>query len=149
MDTNAITGGLTIAGAMFLAPVLMRIWRNQSPPPVTSEFDLYDADELKRRNRGIYLVSYCLSCLGIFSPIFLLLSGLGKDSPWMLGLGFGLAVILPVTFASLVTLPQGRKRFLEFWRFFELQNRLSLGAMFVVTMPLAILGFVSLYKIAF
>lgn len=149
MDAQAIGLALSTAAAMFVTPVVMRLWRRRSPPSPASDFDTYPPDELKRRNNWVYLIAYCLSFVGICSPLLLYAHGLSQHNPWPVGLGFGLAVILPFTFASLVTLPRGVSRFREFWRFFEIQNGIRLRVMCILFVPLGVLGLVSVYKLAF
>jgi hypothetical protein len=147
MAYQSISGGLTIGAVIFLTPLIMRVWRKLAPPRDNTEFDGVSIYELKHRNKWIYLATHCLSTLGIFSPIILMMLKIGKETPWLIGLGFGLAIILPFTFATLLTLPRGKKRFLEFWRYFELENGLSLRSMVILSIPLATLGFVSIYNV--
>jgi hypothetical protein len=149
MDLQTIGSALSITAAMFLTPVIMRLWRRRSPPSQVSAFDLFSPDELKRRNRWIYIIVYFLSFVGIISPVLLYANGISKHNPWPVGLGFGLAVILPFIFVSLITLSQGINRFREFWRYFEIQNKLSLSSIFIFSVPLGAIGFVSLYKLIF
>jgi len=65
-------------------------------------------------------------------------------SPWPLGLGLGLMVILPTLFILMVTLPQGSVRVREFMRFYETKWGIGIRGLRWIYVPIAMLGLVSL-----
>jgi len=74
----------------------------------------------------------------------LVLMALGMTATfWLVGLGFGLMVILPISFFAAVTFRGGAVRHRELWRFYELKWNVSLRSLAWLYIPLAILGVVS------
>jgi hypothetical protein len=99
--------------------LLVKWWARLTPPASESEFDRLDFEALRARN------------------------GLAPATFWLLALGFGLMVLLPVAYVAAVTLPHGAQRFREYWRFYELKWGIGLSGIRWVYIPIAILGLVS------
>jgi MFS family permease len=124
----------------------MMLWSRLSPVRDLSEWEP-SFEELTKRNRLLNGIA-CAFCLaGIFTPLPLFKYLPEVVHGWLVGLGFGLMIILPVLFISLVTLPKGLPRFHEFWRFYELHYKIGLKGIMVVYVPIMILGLVSIYEI--
>ena len=94
-------------------------------------------------------IGVLLSLSGVCFPLYLYATGVSPHNPWPVGLGFGVMVILPVTFIALFTLPKGAGRFAEFWRFYELKYGIGLKGIAVVYVLFALLGLVSAYELVF
>lgn len=149
MDSSNMGIAVSAVAAAIGTPLLMKLWGKLSPPGQLPGCDQYSPEELRRRNNWIDLVGVVLSLSGICFPLFLYAKGVSKRNPWPVGLGFGLMVILPTAFFALVTLPKGRGRFREFWRFYELKYGIGLKGLTVVCVPLACVGLVSAYELVF
>jgi hypothetical protein len=149
MDINVWCPIFSAVVAAYVTPLIMSLWSRLSPPSESSRYDGFSEAELKRRNNWINNVAIVLALLGIWAPLTLYVNGLSKHNPWPVGLGFGLMVILPVAFVSLVTLPKGVKRYGEFWRFYELKYKIGLRSIAVVYWLLGLLGVLSAYKLVF
>lgn len=105
------------------------------------------SSELKRRNNWIDVVSMFLAFAGIVTPMYWYVGGANSHNPWPLGFGFGLMVILPTSFILAVTLPGGRGRFVEFWRFYSLKYGIGTKGLLALYVPFAMLGIVSAIKL--
>ena len=130
-----------------LTPVLMALWGKMSPVRELSGWEP-TFDTLKRRNNIIDGVACVLCLIGIGVPLPLMQYIPESTHMWAVGLGFGLMVLLPVMFVTLVTLPFGIGRFLEFWRFYELKYKIGIRGIIVLYIPLMILGAMSVYEIS-
>lgn len=130
-----------------LTPVLMTLWGKMSPVKELSAWEP-SFDTLKRRNNIIDGVACVLCLIGIGVPLPLMQYIPEGTHMWAVGLGFGLMIILPVLFVTLVTLPFGIGRFLEFWRFYELKYKIGIRGIMVLYIPLMVLGVVSVYEIS-
>lgn len=149
MDAEILRPIFTGLLAGFATPIVMSLWGKLSPPAKSSPHDSFSEQELIRRNNWINNISIVLLFVGIGVSLLLYENGASPHDPWPAGLGFGLMVILPVTFISLVTLPRGIRRYGEFWRFYELKYKVSLKSIFILYLLLGLLGVVSAYKIVF
>ena len=129
-----------------LTPLIMMLWGKLSPPKELSNWEP-SFEELTKRNRLFNGIACVLCLVGICLPLFLFNQVPEQVHGWLVGLGFGLMVMLPVLFISLVTLPKGLARFYEFWRFYELHYKIGLKGIMVVYIPIMILGVVSIYEI--
>lgn len=130
-----------------ITPAIMGVWSKMSPPSEIKSSEKYTYDQLSKRNSRINAVASVLSVSGMLLVIPLYYFGISKNNPWPLGLGFGLMVVLPVAYISMVTLSSGLGRFLEFWRYYELEYEISIRSLLVVYALLSILGFVSAYQL--
>jgi len=130
-----------------ITPAIMGLWGKLSPPSEMNSSDEYSFNQLHQRNSKIDSIASVLSVSGIVMVIPLYYFGIPKNNPWPVGLGFGLMVVLPVAYISLVTLAKGPNRFKEFWRFYELNYSISIRSLFVIYVLVSILGFVSAYKL--
>ena len=65
------------------------------------------------------------------------------NTPWLVGVAFGWAVLVPVFFIAACTLPRGLFCWSEFWRYYELRYRVSLAFITPVFTALCALGAVS------
>ncbi|WP_444916858.1 hypothetical protein [Microbulbifer sp. JMSA003] len=137
---------ITIFLSATLTPIIMVFWGRLSPARELSEWEP-SFEELTKRNRLLNGIA-CVFCLaGIFAPLPLFNYLPEEVHGWLVGLGFGLMIILPVLFISLATLPRGISRFYEFWRFYELHYKIGLKGIMAVYIPLMALGLVSVYEI--
>jgi len=148
MDSVIFRFGMVSLSVGMLTPMLMGLWSKLSPPGEASPFDVFDPSVLHSRNNWIDRVGCVLCLAGIFAPI--LLYGLGvvsSRSPWPLGIGCGLMVILPTIFVALVTLPRGMARYREFWRFYELRYKIGLPSLFALYVLMGSVGVFSAFKL--
>jgi len=118
--------------AVILTPFITALLSRFSPPSKFSPYDGFSKEELQHRNGVINGVASVLCFAGIWIGVALYGLGVDKSNPWPVGLGFGLMAILPVTFITLATLTQGIKRYEEFWRFYELKNKMSIKILGVI-----------------
>jgi hypothetical protein len=65
------------------------------------------------------------------------------NNPWLIGAFFGWMVLIPVMIVFISTIPRGRVVWKDYWRYYELKNRLSLRFVTPVYVLLCILGIVS------
>jgi len=135
------------AAAAILTPLIMALWSKMAPPAESSAFDHIDPDDLHDRNNGIDVVCQVLSVTGIFVPLGLMAVGV-PPTFWLVSLGFGLMVILPVSYITAVTYRGGIERFREFWRFYELKWKIGIRSIMWLYIPIAILGVASFIVLA-
>jgi len=138
---------LPIAGAMTLTPLVMYIWRTLDPVRPASGLEDYDEEELKVRNGWINGVALIFCLLGVVSPFILFGKKINEIGWPSLGFQFGMAVILPVLCISAITLPQGLRRWEEFWRYYELKYRINIHSIFVFYAMMSALGFTSIFAL--
>lgn len=137
----------SVGASAVLTPLLMKLWGRLSPPADTSEFDHLDFEALRGRNGRTDNIATALSLIGICVPLVALHFRLVPESFWLVGLGFGLMVLLPIGYVAAVTLPHGIQRFHEFWRFYELKWGVGLPGIRLLYIPIAILGLISLVMV--
>lgn len=137
---SAIVSGL-VGG--LLTPFIMRWWSRAAPPARTSEFDSLGIETLRARNDRIDVVGQLLSFCGLLTAFPFYFGSGDTNSPWPLGMGFGMMVILPVTYFWIATRRGGLGRWHEFWRYYELKWGLGLRGLRWVFVPIAALGIVS------
>lgn len=130
-------------------PAIMGLWSKLSPPREISPSEKYSYDQLDDRNSRINRIASILSVSGILIVIPLYFVGIPNTNPWPVGLGFGLMIVLPAAYVSIMTLSKSVDRFMEFWRFYELKYNISIRSLLVVYVLLSILGFISAYKLIF
>lgn len=130
-----------------LTPLIMLLWGALSPVRQQTAWEP-SFEQLSKRNWLINGIACAFSLAGIFTPLPLLSHFPESVHGWLVGLGFGLMVILPVLFISLVTLPYGLARFYEFWRFYELKYKIGIKGIMVVYIPIMVLGVVSIHEIS-
>ncbi len=133
-----------------LTPIIMILWGALFPVSNDSEFHNYDFEILRKRNRWINNISVALHFVGLCLPISLLISATENNPelvPWGIALIFGSMVIVPFLFVVIVTIPQGIKRFREYWRFYELHYGIGIRGIKLVFIPIGLLGIAALWKI--
>lgn len=132
-----------------ITPVIVTIWGRLFPPSRDSEFSRIPPEILRRRNNWIDRLATVFCLAGIFCPLGLMaIDRSYENNWWIVGLGFGLCVILPSLFVMLATLPWGGfRRLQEFGRFYEVKWGIGLRGIAVVYVPLAALGMVSVWKL--
>ena len=138
---------ISVVASVVLTPLLVRLWSRLTPPANTSDFDHLGFDMLRKRNGGKDNVASLLSIVGICLPIVAIYFRLLPETFWLVGLGFGLMILLPVAYIAAVTLPDGTQRFHEFWRFYELKWGIGLRGIRLLYIPIAVLGLVSLVMV--
>jgi hypothetical protein len=138
---------VSVLASVVLTPLLVRLWSRLTPPASTSDFDHLDFEMLRKRNGGKDNLATLLSLVGICLPLVAIYFRLLPATFWLVGLGFGLMVLLPVTYIAAVTLPDGIQRFHEFWRFYELKWGIGLRGIRLIYIPIAVLGLVSLIMV--
>lgn len=133
---------LSTAVATLLTPVVIAIWSKAFPVQDSSEFFLIDYETLKKRNGWIDAVATVFMFIGIAIPIALhrYLAGAGM---WIVGLVFGLMVILHFLWVCVATLPSGTQRFREYWRFYELRWGIGILGIKVIYIPIGTLALFS------
>jgi len=140
---NAILHGL-LGGA--LGHRLMQMVK----PATTSEFDAMSKEELHRRNNWIYVTADVIFIAGLVL-LFVIIAALGLEgrSPWRVVFWFFFPVTLMMAFIAAVTLPSGRKRFREFWRFQELKYRAHWKLTFSLCVAGALVGLIAAISLIF
>lgn len=137
---SAIVAGL--AGGV-LTPLIMTWWRRVTPPADSSEFDALSRDQLHARNNKIDVIGQIASLCGLLTAFPFYFGPQDSNSPWPLGMGFGMMVIFPVTCFWLATRHGGATRWREFWRFYELKWGVSCRSLRWLYVPIGVLGIVS------
>ena len=133
-----------------LTPIILFLWGAVFPVTDEPEFDGYDFEAMKKRNKWINNISVALHFVGLCLPIPFLVSATDSDPelvPWGIALVFGSMVIVPFVFVTAITLPQGIKRFREYWRFYELHYGIGIRGIKAVFVPIGLIGIAALWKI--
>ncbi len=138
---------LAILISFLLTPLIMITWSRMTPITPNSKFDKMAMDYLRTRNNWIDNLFTLSMFVGLLLPLPLYYFKIGPQNFWPLGLGFGFAIILPVTFVMIITFRKGVDRFHEFWRFYELKWKVGLKGIRLMYIPLALLGLLSLFMI--
>jgi hypothetical protein len=95
---------------------------------------------LKKRNGWIDAIATLMTFIGLLLP-FPLIHAISEDRVgYLFPLALGLAVACPFAWVCAVTLPTGRARFREFWRFYELRWGIGMRGIKLVYVPLGALG---------
>jgi len=142
MVISGLVGGI-------VAPFIMSIWNILSPPKETSYSEKYDYDELLKRNSGINGIASVLSIVGILLVVPLYVFIVPHNNPWPVGLGFGLMVILPSAYITVVTMVDGKQRLFEFFRFYELHYKVNKKSVMIVYVIVSSVGILSAYQLVF
>jgi len=139
---NPIAIGTVVA--MGLTPIIMRAWARLAPVRQSSAHDRMGYDELKRRNKWLDRSFTVLMFVGLilFSAPLSQLAPFGSTA-WLGGAAIGGMVLLPTLAIGCITLPKGRDRFFEFWRYYEKRWGIGIGGLAMVYGPTGILGLVS------
>ncbi len=116
MDPSPLLKVLPIVGAMFLTPVLMRLYRRVFP--VAKSPDSKDDVDLRARYGLVYVVAWVLSASSLALPFVLFGREINSVGWPTIGIAWGGLAINPSIWIFLATLPFGLSRFQEFWRFF-------------------------------
>jgi hypothetical protein len=144
---DSIRRGLAIFGAMTLTPLIMLILSKCFPASLDAKQTKFSEHELRRRNSWINSVACFFCILGAISAFPLYIKGLPKNDLWGFGFSFGMMIICPVTWVGMITLPQGRGRWLEFWHFYALKYQINTRFLLYCFSLIAVLGIVSMYKV--
>jgi hypothetical protein len=126
--------------AMILTPIIMRALAHRFPARVGSPGEY---ETLRPQFHWLELASQLAALVGIIGSITLLILLHAANTPWILGVAFGWAVLAPVLLIALVTLPRGVTCWREFWRFYELTYHTSLRFFTPLYIVLCMLGIVS------
>ena len=118
-----------------------------SPPSDLTRFDSIGIEMLTKRNNWIDNIGQVLSFSGLLTAFPFYFGQTESESFWPLGMGFGCMVIFPVSFFALITWRNGYDRWLEFWRYYEIKWGISTGGIKWVYIPIALLGFISMFNI--
>ncbi len=140
---------MELALSVVLTPLIMLLWGAIFPVRGDSEFQQYDLASLRPRNRWINNISLLLHFVGMFLPFPFLIERSKSNpefDPWMIALIFGSMVLFPFLFITAITLPQGIKRFREYWRFYELHYGIGILGIKIVFIPIGLAGIISLWK---
>lgn len=123
-------------------PRIIVVWGLAFPPSEKSRFNKFSAEELKKRNNLLEVITQWSSLLGIAFPLLYFNEGeLDAFGLWVVGFAFGSMVAIPCLIVSLVTLPKGRERFFEYWRFYELKYGIGIKSILVlIVFSLGLLG---------
>lgn len=132
--------GIFIISAI-LTPLIIIVWGLAFPPSEKSRFNKFSAEELKNRNNLLEVITQWSSLLGLAFPLlYFTESELDAFGFWIIGFAFGSMVAIPCSIVALVTLPKGRERFFEYWRFYELKYGIGIQSILVlVVFSLALL----------
>lgn len=104
-----------------------------------------NSEGIHARNNWIEQIA-CWICLASFvGGIFLYLFCFEDNDPLGVGLQFGTAVIGPVLWIVLATLPQGIDRFREFWRFYQVKYKMNIFGVLLMLTPFVLIGIYSYY----
>ena len=137
---------ITLFLSATLTPLIIMLWGKLSPAKKVGLGEL-TFQQLTKRNRIINGIATLLCLTGIMLPFPLMKYVPETVHGWVACLGFGLMIILPFIFISIVTLPKGLSRFYEFWRYYELNYKIGIKGIMVAYIPIMILGFYSIYEI--
>ena len=102
------------------------------------EFDL-----LKSKYAKLEVLSQIAAFVGMFASVGVILA-IQRNTPWVVGLLFGWMVIAPIAVIGWSTLRRSRKEWNEFWVFYELKYRVSVGLIFPLFGFLMMVGLVSM-----
>jgi hypothetical protein len=139
--------GLPVAASIALTPLIMRGWAKLAPR--RSVDDPLTRENLHRRFSWIDRVAQALFFVGLASP-WPLFNAIPRHDPaglWLIGLMFGMAVLIPCLWIALATLPFGLRRFHEFWLFYELRWGVGVKGLLPIYVPLSVLGIVSAVQV--
>jgi hypothetical protein len=134
------TTWLPSLAAMILTPIIMHALARRFPASAANPGE-YDA--LRPQFRWLELASQLAALVGIIGSFTLLIVLRAANTPWMLGVAFGWAVLTPVLLIALFTLPRGVTCWREFWRFYELTYETSLRFFAPLYTALCVLGIIS------
>ncbi len=130
-------------------PLIIVVWGLVFPPSEKSRFNKFSAEELKNRNNLLEVITQWSSLLGIAFPLlYFTESELDAFGLWVVGFAFGSMVAIPCSIVTLVTLPKGRERFFEYWRFYELKYGIGIQSILVLIVFSLALLIVSALKMA-
>jgi hypothetical protein len=134
------TTWLPATAAMILTPIIMRALARRFParPGTPGEYEV-----LRPQFRWLELASQLAALSGIIGSVTLLIALRAANTPWILGVAFGWAVLTPVLLVAAFTLPRGFICWREFWRFYELTYRTSLRFFAPLYIALCALGIIS------
>lgn len=138
---------LPIFAAMTLTPIVMRIWGRFSPPRHVNEST---RKRLIRRYLWLDISAFALGLAASLWVVFYLFEKVPSHDPiglWVIGLLFGLMVILPIMLICVLTLPFGLSRFNEFWQYYEVQWGVSRTGIWSIYIPLGVLGSISAVRL--
>jgi hypothetical protein len=147
---NEIKRWVIKVGAAILLPIVLGVFTQIYRFDPLFHKGTQEFDELKRRNNWIDLVGCGLFLLVLISPLVVFREYLEPGNAlggWALGFGFGWAVILPIFWYTIATLPFGKLRFYEFWFYYQIKYEIGIKGILTVYIPSSILGIISAYKL--
>ena len=131
---------LPLFAAIVLTPVVMLVLARLFPIRAANDLEL----RLLRRKYGwLGVIATVAVFVGMFVSIALIIALRVGNTPWMLGVVAGWLVLAPVLVIAAFTLPRGINRWREFWRYYELKYRISLGFIAPVYSAFSLIGIVS------
>jgi hypothetical protein len=133
----------TLSVVTAFIPLILWIWGYMHPPETASSNRHFK--QLAKKYSRIYWLSYVWCFLGFFSAMFLF--SIYPNSPWVLGVCFGTAVLLPIIFIAFATLRYGLSGFFEFWRFYELKYKINIKSIGSFYITIVGFGFISIYNL--
>jgi hypothetical protein len=140
MSSPAWTTPLIISAFAFLAPLLARAL-SRAFPPRRLEPEYYDV--LQARHNALEIRSRVFAVAGLIASVCFLIVWHPGNTPWLVGVIFGWAVLAPVLLIAACTLPKGFVRWHEFWRFYELRHKIRLRFLGLLYTLLCLVGLIS------
>lgn len=131
---------MSAAIASAITPLIIYVWSRAFPVANNPEFGSVDYAMLKKRNGWIDAIATLMMFIGLLLPFPLIHSIPNDRVGYLFPLALGLMVICPFAWVCAVTLPTGRARFREFWRFYELRWGIGMRGIKLVYVPLGALG---------
>ncbi len=133
------------AGAAFAAAALVVLVLKLVARTFPEKFARYHRNRtsLEARNEWIGEVAEILAIVGFFAPFGLYWKHVNEIGWPAIGFQFGAGAILPLVWICAATLPLGRLRFQEFWRYYTLRHNVGVGGLLAVFIPLCVVGAIS------
>ena len=138
---------MSVAIATVITPLIVYLWARVFPVANNPEFASLDYATLKKRNGWIDAVATLMMFIGLLLPILFVGSVRRDRVMWLVALAIGLMVIAHFVWICAVTLPNGRVRLREFWRFYELRWGIGIRGIKVVYIPLGALGVFAMFML--
>ncbi len=139
-DSGIWTRGFTYGATLVVTPFLIWILTRAFPARRSS---FHEFDTLRLRYAATETWSAVSGIAAMWAALALMLiAGVG-NTPWLLGVGFGWLILAPMVVIALRTLPNGVSCWREFWRYHELNSRISLRLLAPIYAVGSILGILS------
>lgn len=134
---------VSVAIGVALTPLVVHLWALIFPVGEDSEFSSLSPEQMKARNAWIDNVATGCMMIGAVFPLLFWSVVPDEKLMWLVVSQPGAMVMAHFAWIAAVTLPQGRVRFREFWRFYELRWGIGLRGIRLVYVPAACLGLVA------